>query len=403
MDPLGARLAAIASELTALPSRAGQLGAQEVALLIERIAALTRTAEAALIALGTTAVDTGAVAASTAVNPTQWLIERGLPTRSAIEVAQAVDVCRDPDNGRIQAAVYAGELTARGAVITARETDKLLTCLPHVERDTLIEHYIAHTPDGRGDLRRLAQRLLAVHGGDQCERNVQRQHDLETLSWHHEPTGMWSLTALLAPDHAAHLKAAISALTAPRRLEGNAAPDPRTAGKRRVDALISLVTRAMTSDPDQAPSSPATQMIVTVDYALLRGGIGGFGTTTTDRDLDAGTLRRLACDSDIIPLVLGGASQPLDVGRTRRLATPAQRAALTVRDRGCTFPGCDRPPGWCIAHHFTHWLQGGPTTMENLGLLCERHHVIVHRDGYTATIRDNTVCWHPPDARRDAA
>jgi HNH endonuclease len=77
----------------------------------------------------------------------------------------------------------------------------------------------------------------------------------------------------------------------------------------------------------------------------------------------------------MLPPTLGGApTQPLEVGRTSRVVTAAQRVALVVRDRGCGFPGCDRPPAWCEAHHLVHWLHGGPTDLANLALVCRAHH-----------------------------
>jgi hypothetical protein len=85
----------------------------------------------------------------------------------------------------------------------------------------------------------------------------------------------------------------------------------------------------------------------------------------------------------LLPPILGGApSQPLDVGRTTRVVSPAQRIALVVRDGGCVFPDCDRPPGWCEAHHLVHWLDGGPTDLPNLALLCRAHHRAVHEGGW---------------------
>ena len=84
----------------------------------------------------------------------------------------------------------------------------------------------------------------------------------------------------------------------------------------------------------------------------------------------------------------------LDLGRTRRLVTPKQLLALCLRDAGCTFPGCSRPPAWCDAHHVWHWCDGGPTDLSNLALLCPRHHTIVHQKGYTATVTACGVTWH---------
>ena len=95
------------------------------------------------------------------------------------------------------------------------------------------------------------------------------------------------------------------------------------------------------------------------------------------------TARRLACDANVVRVVTGGASEPLDVGRASRTVSPAQRRALTIRDRGCVFPGCDRPPGWCDGHHIVHWADGGPTDLANLALLCHHHHKAMHEGGWT--------------------
>jgi hypothetical protein len=93
-------------------------------------------------------------------------------------------------------------------------------------------------------------------------------------------------------------------------------------------------------------------------------------------------------------MVLGTDSEPLDVGRQERLFTKGLRTAVVHRDRCCSFPGCDRPPTWCRVHHVTHWINGGTTSLENAALLCERHHVIVHRDNITATVTKTGVRWH---------
>ncbi|MGY4719870.1 DUF222 domain-containing protein [Naumannella huperziae] len=97
----------------------------------------------------------------------------------------------------------------------------------------------------------------------------------------------------------------------------------------------------------------------------------------TGARISAAALRRLACDCDLLPVVLGGAGQPLDVGREHRLVTGPVRAALTVRDRGCVMPGCDRPPERCEAHHIVPWQAGGPTSLANLVLLCRHHHGLI--------------------------
>jgi hypothetical protein len=168
---------------------------------------------------------------------------------------------------------------------------------------------------------------------------------------------------------------------------------------------------------------------VDLDSLLGPGGLGGeIGGTDA---LDPETCRRLACDGAVtrvlvtrhrttdhhpgtddlaaqlrvaarlLPPALGGApTQPLEVGRSTRVVSAAQRAALVVRDGGCGFPGCDRPPAWCEAHHLRHWLQGGPTDLANLALLCRAHHRAVHEGGWRLTRDpDGRLAATPPSRR----
>src|SRR5215213_6265662 len=118
--------------------------------------------------------------------------------------------------------------------------------------------------------------------------------------------------------------------------------------------------------------------------------------TETGVPVSAGLARRLACDATVIPMVLGSASEPLDVGRATRLIPPAIRRALIARDRGCAFPGCRRPPRWCDAHHIQHWSDGGPTSLLNLVLLCDFHHDVIHHGQWTVTITDGRPVFVPP-------
>ena len=102
--------------------------------------------------------------------------------------------------------------------------------------------------------------------------------------------------------------------------------------------------------------------------------------------LTAAVIRRLACDAGIIPIVLGSRSEVLDVGRKRRTVPTGIRRALIVRDKGCAFPRCDRPPGWTDAHHIIPWSHGGPTSLQNLVLLCGHHHDTVHHSRHYVTL-----------------
>lgn len=122
----------------------------------------------------------------------------------------------------------------------------------------------------------------------------------------------------------------------------------------------------------------------------------GAGNFVFTGPVAAATLRKIACDADIIPAVLGTQGEILDLGRKTRLFTPAQRLALIARDQGCTFPNCTIPAPWCEAHHITYWSNGGPTTASNGALLCSAHHHLVHKEQWTITSRHGTPWFTPP-------
>lgn len=140
--------------------------------------------------------------------------------------------------------------------------------------------------------------------------------------------------------------------------------------------------------------------MVTMSLEALLDRLRGAGLADNDEVLSAATVRRVACEAEVIPMVLGGPSQSLDIGREDRYFTPAQRLALAQRDRGCSYPGCSVPPQWCEAHHVVHWLHGGTTDLSNGALLCGRHHTIVHQLGVTAIVTPSDVIWQPPREHR---
>ncbi|HEX6056983.1 MAG TPA: DUF222 domain-containing protein [Intrasporangium sp.] len=192
----------------------------------------------------------------------------------------------------------------------------------------------------------------------------------------------------LDPEGAAVLDAAIDPLARPRPdlgWTGDTAADPRTPAARRADALLELIARAVAA-PQGVTRTPRTRLVVTVSYHALLEQVRGAGLADNVAVLSPGTVRRLACEAQIIPTVLGGPSQVLDQGFHERYFTGAQRLALARRDHGCSFPGCTIPPQWCEAHHIVEWSLGGPTDLANGALLCGRHHTIVHNRGMTAHV-----------------
>lgn len=179
--------------------------------------------------------------------------------------------------------------------------------------------------------------------------------------------------------------------------------EPITPQQRRADALIAMLQAA----GGVATGPGAARLLVKVDFERLRTDAAGAGVIGDGQQLSAGELRRLCCDAELIPVVLGSASEVLDVGRAERLVTAAMRAALISRDGGCVFPTCDAPPSRCEAHHVVPWYLGGPTALGNLVLLCHRHHPIVEparattRDQWQVRIADDGLPEFLPPTRFD--
>jgi Domain of unknown function (DUF222)/HNH endonuclease len=164
-----------------------------------------------------------------------------------------------------------------------------------------------------------------------------------------------------------------------------AARDPRSPAARRADALTELCRRALAHGdlPDNGGEKP--HLVLTMSWQQLRDATAG-GLLDTGDQLTPAAARQLACDALIIPAVLGGHGQPLDLGRARRLIDGPLRRALVLRDRGCAFPGCERPPEWCNGHHIRSWADGGPTSLANAVLLCGHHHRVIHRGEWIVQI-----------------
>jgi hypothetical protein len=144
-----------------------------------------------------------------------------------------------------------------------------------------------------------------------------------------------------------------------------------------------LETREAAGMP-KAGGVPAT-IVVTMSLENLLGGLQGAelpAVLDTGELISAAQVRRLTCEAGIIPAVLGGRSQPLDLGRKARFHTEPQRIAITLRDGGCATLGCDWPPGMCHVHHKTPWSRGGSTTVDDAVMLCPRHHTLAHDARY---------------------
>ncbi len=194
--------------------------------------------------------------------------------------------------------------------------------------------------------------------------------------------GRFTLPAL----QAAMLKKALLALAAPKHqaaVDGNAPVLGRPTAEKMGAAFAEYVERYPADRIPDAGGVPAS-VVITMDLEKLLQGLGA-GVLDDGGRISATEARRLACEAGIIPAVLGGKSQPLDVGRKKRFHTGAQRIALAIRDGGCTAEGCDYPPGLCHAHHDISWGRNGDTNVKDGRLLCPRHHALAHNPRYNTT------------------
>jgi hypothetical protein len=244
---------------------------------------------------------------------------------------------------------------------------------------------------------------------------VERARALRHLTWRRHVDGSVSGRFHLDPLGGQTLLTALGALTArhdhdPRRPDHPAdcptcaadatrdgAPladplsrDTRSAAQRKADALVALARLALGADGMPSRGGARPTLVVTTTTAALADQLGATGALPYAGSLDAPTLRRLACDAEILPAVLGGPSEVLDLGRTRRLFTVPQRRALGLRDRGCIHPGCERTPPECEAHHLhPGWSGGAGTDLRSGALLCDYHHDQHHRLGWQVRLARN--------------
>ena len=371
----------------------------------------------------------GAEADTQALSTTSWL--RNQLRMGAGAARQAVRTARALFRGPLQAtaqALAAGEVSPAHAAVLAHGSGDLPVATTAEAEPVLLE--AARRLDPRR-LRRVVNHLRYVADPDAAEQEQQRRFDRRGVWLAPTWEGMVALGGLLDPEAGQTLLAALEPLARP-----TSADDERLGSQRNADALAELARRSLEAGSLPRTGGVRPQLLVTVDLATLLGhdGMPG-GELGWAGSLGGEAARRLACDGAmtrvlvtrhphdhqqhvsggltsrlqaamrLLPVALGGPpTQPLEVGRTTRSVSPAQRNALTVRDGGCVFPGCDRPQSWCEAHHLRHWLHGGPTDLDNLALLCWTHHRAVHEGGWRlGRDPDGRLTATPPHRRHRAA
>lgn len=308
-----------------------------------------------------------------------------------IRLGQAVVAQRDTNTGGLVPARFPalGRAMATGRVGTslAQALVTVLDGLPEklsAEKWAQIEAGMADYAVGHSFAESVveAKRLRDTHDVAGVAVREEDRHKARALTLSRpDAHGMTRISGWLDPESASVLRTALDALTHPRNTD--TAPygvraDERTYPQRAADALVDLVRRATTQGlPAAGGTRP--QAVLTIPFHDLVRGTGTAHLTGSEEAHSVATARRYTCDAEIRRAVLGPRGEVLDLGRNHRLFTVAQRAALGLRDGGCVWPGCDRPPGWAEAHHARHWADGGDTSLDNAVLLCVFHHHELHR------------------------
>lgn len=297
----------------------------------------------------------------------------------------------------------------RDGTVSATQAHIILNGLDDLPGDvddavaTAAEHeLVGYCADFRPrELRRLTRRLLEVLDpagaeaaeGSRLDAEERRAHERASLHFRDLGDGRTRLWGVLPTPVSQRLEHYLQAYTSPRRAPGDdtSPADPRLIDGRRVPrhrayahALAALLENI---DPDGLPlhGGDATSVFITLTLDQLRAELATAGVLAADdeTEISAAGARRLACQARLLPVVLGGQGEVLDLGRGRRLHRPAQRKAIRLRDRGCRAEGCTTPAAWCEIHHRTPWAEGGSTTVDDGACLCPHHHHRIHDPAYT--------------------
>ncbi len=351
------------SELLAIASRLGVVQRQVDALRLQVVARID---------------EEDATRATGSLSTASWLRSQGQRPGAAnrdLELARTLS-----SHDHVAEALTDGAISSDHATVITKATDQLPD-RQRAEGDArLVEAAGRMDP---GELAKEAVRVLTrLHpdGDARLERAERLAKARREFSLVPTREGGVALVGALDAEGAAYLDAALSPLAAPRPAT-DSGPDLRSAARRRADALVELARRSLAAGEPPVTGGVRPTVVVTMTLAQLTEALAGtaeLAGAAFTAPISAAAARRAACDAGLIPAVLGGESELLDLGRSVRTATPAQRRALALRDGGCAAPSCDRPPSWCQAHHIRPWSLGGVTDLDGLVLLCDPHHDLVH-------------------------
>ncbi len=331
--------------------------------------------------------------APTFVIPERELVAHGgLTSREAREVVSRGLVTEvAPEMGAVLAA---GDTTAahvdalgRGLKIAGAERDAFMAHLPE-----LVEASTTMTASQFDQLvKETAKSVVADDGLSTFERQKRETF----FKMRTEADGCLSVSGKFDPISASILKSKIGRLvenmfhSGDKEVPVEVMPWIEPNDHRQAQALIALVNGASESVSDV---SARAEIVIHVDLETLQHGLHAGGTcrTALGADLPVETVRRLACEAEILPVVLDGRSVPIDVGRSKRLATVHQRRALEAIHPTCAIPDCEVIFDHCNVHHIDYWENGGATDLNNMVPLCSRHHHAAHEGGWKLKLDPET-------------
>ena len=300
-----------------------------------------------------------------------WLRVKGKLSGGA--AAERVEVAHQlKELPRTEEALARGEIGYQHAVTMARTAEHLGATQVRKAEATLLK--AAETMDP-GQFVGVARNFEHQVDAQAALTEANRAHERRYLRIGQPLDGLVRIDGLLDAEGGAIVRTALEPLAKPAK------GDMRTADQRLADALVGRC-RAGTGAGHPDGVGPRPQLIIKASLDTLAGIDGApAGELEWGGTLPAETVRRLACDS-AVTRITGLGELEREITHAGRSIPPATRRPMVARDHHCVFPGCDRPASWCDGHHLVHWADGGPTKLDNLGLLCRTHHRKVHEEGW---------------------
>lgn len=367
---------------------------------LESLDAIKTQTDARLVLLTLQADDRG-LHTDQGLSLVDWLRLRcpWLPPQDATGIAQVVRCAKLPSGGPVKDAAITGAAPLHRCAMIARTLNRIVRCVDvdqHEGYAGILAAAAANRHLSDPDLARACATLIRDLLDDPPGREKAAE-ELRSISRRKVGEGLTRFT-IDAPDAAAATLDGIitSKLAAPAPTtdeDGQKVLDPRSAGQRGFDALMTVVNRGL-SNPGAPPSTARAAVLLVIPFDPATGRPSGVAFTPSGLLVREANASKLACSGDITPVFVGPGNEPLALGDTARYATPGQFKALVVRDRHCSFPGCTRLPQWCDTHHLQWWSRGGHTDVDQMALLCEQHHTHVHQQEIRGEVVGGHVVWH---------